>query len=81
MLYNPLTFALAMDAFTNGGPGQLTRINLQTVCGQSLAPGLTAADKSTTDGTIDTAAANIFGYAKGVKVEPPLRDFAATGRV
>jgi hypothetical protein len=79
MLYNPLTFTLAMDAITNGGSGQVSRLNLQTVCGQALAPGLTAADKSTTDATITEAAENILtfeGPGKAVTTEPVIKAYA-----
>ncbi|KAH7333392.1 putative lipase B [Rhexocercosporidium sp. MPI-PUGE-AT-0058] len=81
MLYNPVTFALAMDAMSNPGAGQLNRIDISTVCGQSLAPGLTAADKSATDGTIATAAANIIAYGltpgKSQVGEPAIKAYAA----
>ena len=79
MLYNPLAFALAMDAVTNGGPGQVSCIDLQTVCGQALAPGLTAADKSATDATITEAAGNILTFAgsgKTVTTEPTIKSYA-----
>jgi hypothetical protein len=79
MLYNPLAFALAMDAVTNGGPGQVSCIDLQTVCGQALAPGLTAADKSATDATITEAAGNILTFAgsgKTVTTEPAIKSYA-----
>lgn len=80
VLYNPLTFALAMDAFANDGPGQVSRLDLPTVCGAALAPGLTAADKNATDATIQEAAANILAYGmseKAVKAEPPIAAYAA----
>jgi hypothetical protein len=79
MLYNPLAFALAMDAITNGGPGQVSRLNLQTVCGQALAPRLTAADKSTTDATIIEAAGNVLTFeasGKTVATEPAIKAYA-----
>jgi hypothetical protein len=50
MLYNPLAFALAMDAIKNPGPGQPSRINLATVCQQTVSPGLTAQDVTLTEG-------------------------------
>jgi hypothetical protein len=50
VLYNPLSYALAVDALTNKGPGSLSRIDLPTVCSQQLAPGLTAQDIVLTEG-------------------------------
>jgi hypothetical protein len=44
MMSNALAFALAVDALTNPGPGQLSRINLPVVCADYLAPGLTLND-------------------------------------
>jgi hypothetical protein len=50
VLYNPLSFALAVDALTNPGPGSLSRIDLASVCSQPVAPGLTAQDVVLTEG-------------------------------
>lgn len=79
MLYNPLSFALAMDALTNPGPGDPTRLNLTSVCSTALTPGLTDTDKSTTDTTIKTAAGNIVTYglsSKAVFKEPAIASYA-----
>jgi len=80
MLHNPMTFALAMDAMTNPGSGDVSRVNLATVCAQSLAPGLTDDDKKTTDATITTAGNNIVAYGvspMAVLTEPPIASYAA----
>lgn len=80
MLYNPVAFALAMDAMSNPGPGQLSRLDMPTVCGAALSPGLDAADKQATDATISEAAANIFTYAlsgKSIVGEPGIKPYAA----
>jgi len=77
MLYNSLAFALAVDAMSNPGPANVNRLDLKTVCAAALSPGLTAADKSTTDATIGEAAANILAYTKGVTAEPPIKAYAA----
>lgn len=50
MLYNPLSFALAVDALTHPGPGSLSRINLASICSQSVTAGLTAQDVVLTEG-------------------------------
>jgi hypothetical protein len=41
---NSLTFALAVDALKNPGPGSLSRLNLLSVCSQYIAPGLDLTD-------------------------------------
>src|ERR1700761_6924535 len=40
VLYNPLGYALTVDALTNGGPGRTSRIDLNTVCNEIVSPGL-----------------------------------------
>jgi hypothetical protein len=40
VLYNALAYALAVDALTNIGPGELARIDTTSVCEQAIAPGL-----------------------------------------
>jgi hypothetical protein len=54
MLYNPLTFALAVDALTHPGPGLPSRINLNTVCSEAVTPGITANDVVLTEGKSPT---------------------------
>jgi hypothetical protein len=50
MLYNPLAFALAVDALTHTGPGSLSRIDLNSVCAQALPPALGVDDVISTEG-------------------------------
>jgi hypothetical protein len=57
MLYNPLSYALAVDALTHSGPGQVSRLNLATICAELVTPGLTANDIVLTEGKL---AAHIF---------------------
>lgn len=79
VLYNSFAVAIAMDAFANPGPGDVKRLDLQKVCSTALAPGLTAADKKTTDATIQEAASNILKYQSGgatTKTEPPIKAYA-----
>jgi len=80
MLYSPVTFALAMDALSNPGPGDLTRLDMATVCGASVSPGLSKADKKATDGLIAAAAANVITYTvsgKAIVGEPGIKQYAA----
>jgi hypothetical protein len=53
LLYNPLAFALAMDALQHGGPGVLSRIDVAEACSQIVAPGLDLNDFLSTESTCD----------------------------
>ncbi|KAI5252285.1 alpha/beta-hydrolase [Aureobasidium subglaciale] len=75
LLMNSLTFALAKDAFVNGGPGDISRIDLQTVCNQVLAPGLGPGDVLITEGGLLLAAANILSTPLRATEEPAIRDY------
>lgn len=54
-LYNPLAYALVIDALTHDGPGLASRLNLATVCSPFSAPGLTIADNLQTAALIPVA--------------------------
>lgn len=43
-MYNPLAWALAIDAILHDGPADLSRVNLAQVCQQVLAPALDLKD-------------------------------------
>jgi hypothetical protein len=40
ILLNPIAYALARDALLHDGPGQVSRLNLESICGHYLAPSL-----------------------------------------
>ncbi|KAJ5501607.1 hypothetical protein N7453_006424 [Penicillium expansum] len=76
MLVNPLAYALFVDALVHDGPGRLERINLDAVCGESLAPGLDV------DAFLGMeAVSNVIGvldvllYGYNGNEEPPLRGY------
>jgi hypothetical protein len=50
ILTNALAFALAVDALTHEGPGDLSRINLTDVCAKVIADGLQLSDFLSTAG-------------------------------
>ncbi|KAF2674346.1 alpha/beta-hydrolase [Microthyrium microscopicum] len=78
VLYNPLAFALAKDALTNGGPGRTSRLSsLNTVCDEVVAPGLNLANVLTTEEAISTAGISVLIYPFKVFVEPPIMSYAA----
>jgi hypothetical protein len=52
MLYNPIAYALAVDALTNPGPGQVSRLDLASICPNYVSPGLNVTDVVVTEGTV-----------------------------
>ena len=75
-LYNPVGYALAVDALTHEGPGQLSRIDLDTVCGRIVPEGLTYTDILATEALIPEALALIIGYDDKVRGEPEIKSYA-----
>jgi hypothetical protein len=76
VLYNPLTYALIVDALTHDGPGSLSRINVKNVCAQYAAPGLDLDDVLATAGLIPIAGALLLTYPQKLLQEPALRSYA-----
>lgn len=76
VLYNPLAYALAIDALTHDGPGRPERLDLSVVCNQLVAPGLTPADVAATEGLIPLALINILLYPEKVLNEPAVQAYA-----
>ncbi|KAJ5718131.1 hypothetical protein N7488_003777 [Penicillium malachiteum] len=77
MLVNPVAYALFVDALTHDGPGQLSRVDLETVCDQVVPPGLGEEDLFGTEamaigyGLVDTLSYDDKGDGK----EPSLKDY------
>lgn len=76
MLYNPLSWALAIDALTHDGPGDISRLDLDTVCSTYLAEGLLLDDLLGTEGLLLLALVNLLGYESWTAVEPPIMAYA-----
>lgn len=76
MLYNPLSWALAIDAINHDGPGDPSRLNLDEVCGQLIPPQLGLDDVLGTEGVIVVALAEILGYGPPASGEPPVKRYA-----
>lgn len=72
-LYNPLGFALAVDAIQHDGPGQMSRLNLAQVCSTYLTPGLDLTDFLLTENSILIAGIAILEDPDKVFVEPPIK--------
>lgn len=80
MLVNPIAYALFVDALTHDGPGQLSRIDLDTVCSQLVPPGLDLDDLLGTEAaTAVLAVLDILSYGYlGDNTEPPLKNYTRT---
>lgn len=76
MLYNALSYALAVDALTHPGPGDISRLDLESVCNQVAAPGLSLEDIIETEATIPIAAAAILTYPDRTTTEPAISAYA-----
>ena len=77
MLFNPLTYALIVDALKNPGTtGQVSRINRQSVCANYAAPGLDLDDVLATSGLIPVAGVLLLAYPQKLLTEPPLKSYA-----
>ncbi|KAF1356893.1 hypothetical protein BDV97DRAFT_374505 [Delphinella strobiligena] len=78
MLYNPLSFALAKDALTNGGPGLTSRVDLTTVCNQYLATGLNIGDLLLTENALLIAALALVLYEPKLLAEPAISAYVSS---
>ena len=78
-MYNPLSFALAVDALQNGGPGQPSPIDLNGTCSQGATTGLDALDVIETEASILIAAYTLVTFDQDVDTEPPLMSYATGG--
>lgn len=76
VLYNPVGYALAVDALTHEGPGQLSRIDLDTECGRIVPDGLTYTDLLATEALIPEALVLILSYDDKTRDEPEIRSYA-----
>ena len=77
VLFNPLTYALIVDALKNPGTtGQVSRINRQSVCANYAAPGLDLDDVLATSGLIPVAGVLLLAYPQKQLTEPPLKTYA-----
>ena len=70
--YNPLAYALARDAVLNDGTGQLSRLDLTSICGNYLAPTLTLEDFLLTENTAVVAAVLTLLYDGKSTSEPAI---------
>lgn len=76
VLYSSLAFALAKDALTNDGPGNLARLNLTGECLKGVADGLDLQDVLQTEEAALVALLGIIGYPQKVSAEPAIASYA-----
>ncbi|KAG9515292.1 alpha/beta-hydrolase, partial [Aureobasidium melanogenum] len=76
VLYNPIAFGLVKDALINGGAGQTSRLDLNTLCNMYLAEGLNVSDLLLTENAILVAALSLILYEPKVSAEPALMAYA-----
>lgn len=78
MLSNPLSAALAMDALTHAGPGNISRIDLTTVCSTPIAAGLSFENFLETEEDILIAGLAVLTFFEATNVEPAISSYALT---
>ena len=74
VLYNPVAYALVVDALQHNGPGSFDRVKGQ--CGSVVAPGISLTDVIETEALIPLAVLNIFNYLPKVVQEPGIKGYA-----
>lgn len=72
-LYNPIGYALLVDALSHDGPGQVSRIDVNSICGQYISPGLNLSDLLLTENSILTAVVATLLYPDSTIQEPAIR--------
>lgn len=74
VLYNPVAYALVVDALQHTGPGNFERVTGS--CQDIVAPGLSLSDVIETEALIPLAVLNIFSYLPRALSEPPIKSYA-----
>ncbi|KAK0289371.1 hypothetical protein LTR35_002568 [Friedmanniomyces endolithicus] len=77
-LYNALGYALAVDALSHAGPGEVSRLDLASACASYLTPGLDLNDFLLTEDSIAVAAVAILVYPDKVVAEPAIKSYAVS---
>ena len=78
VLYNPLGYALTVDALTHDGHADASRMlrNHPGICLLSTSPGLTVKDVVSIEATAVTSVLNMVTYFPKVFEEPPIKAYA-----
>ncbi|HEV2981200.1 MAG TPA: hypothetical protein VGX51_07185 [Solirubrobacteraceae bacterium] len=70
--YDPIGYALALDAITHAGPAQKSRI-ASAVCAEAFMPGVDSETFASDDATYDQEIGETFATYPHVASEPPLK--------
>lgn len=74
VLYNPVAWALARDALSHDGPGQVSRLgDLGSLCASYLAQGLGNENILLTEDVVVFSVMNLLRYPNKVTKEPPIK--------
>ncbi|KAJ5295300.1 hypothetical protein N7508_010121 [Penicillium antarcticum] len=78
LLFNSLVYALFADALTHDGPADLSRVDLDTVCNQLIAPGLVLTDMlgSEVEAYVYNAIDSSTYKGSASSEEPPIKEYA-----
>jgi hypothetical protein len=77
MLYHPLTLAMLEDAMAHDGPGDLSRVDLDHLCGLVVAEGMSLSALVDTEAGLVQAGAAFIQYRPYLKEEPAIAAYAA----
>ncbi|PYH93511.1 lipase [Aspergillus ellipticus CBS 707.79] len=77
VLYNPLAWALTIDALSHEGPGDPLRLDIKQVCGQLLPPQLGLGDMLGTEGLLLVALSEVIRYSPKTFTEPDILGYAS----
>jgi hypothetical protein len=72
--YDPVAYAIAMDALTHAGPADPARVS-RTVCGQAFMPGVDAVTFATNYASVMGNIARELALAPHVSSPPPLKPY------
>jgi len=78
VMYNPISWALFVDAIQHYGPGQTSRIDKSAICSLLITEGLDLADFLLTENTIPIAALSFALDPIKLVNEPPIKSYART---
>ncbi|OOF93689.1 hypothetical protein ASPCADRAFT_132120 [Aspergillus carbonarius ITEM 5010] len=77
VLYNPLAWALAIDALTHDGPGDPSRLDIGKVCQRLLPPQLSLDDMLGTEGLLLVSMSEVLRYNPKTFTEPDIIGYAS----
>ncbi|KAH9820451.1 putative lipase [Teratosphaeria destructans] len=77
IIYNSLAYDLVLDVLDNGGPGEVSRLDLGKTCSRIVAQGQTLEDLVAAEATLVLFYLNFLKYEPRAFVEPPIMSYAA----